>query len=229
MADWLSYSLADFLPFSRGTYLRLFELHNARFWPAAAIGLGLGLWMLTLLRRPDVRRLQLSLALLALCWLWIAWAFLWETYAPVNWASVYAAGAFAVQGLLLVVVAAGPSRARSTVRTGTGARLGVVLVACAVLVLTVLRFIGDWSWHGLELFGTAPDPTVAATLGLMPLLRSPLRPVLLIVPTLWSLLSGLTLLALGDPLWPVLPAYASVIVAWVVGNWWWDRSRSLPR
>ena len=30
MADWLTYSLSDFLPFSRATYLRLFELYNVR-------------------------------------------------------------------------------------------------------------------------------------------------------------------------------------------------------
>lgn len=46
MADLLSFSLTDFLPFSRATYLRLFELYDARFWPVVAVGTMLGLGMM---------------------------------------------------------------------------------------------------------------------------------------------------------------------------------------
>ena len=52
VTDWLSYSLADFVPFSHATYLRLFERYDARFWPAVLVGMGVGLGSLWLLRRP---------------------------------------------------------------------------------------------------------------------------------------------------------------------------------
>ncbi len=75
MADWVNYSLADLVPFTRGTYLRLFELYNARAWPAAAIGQGFGIWMLWLLWRPDAGRIRACLGALGVCWVWIGWAF----------------------------------------------------------------------------------------------------------------------------------------------------------
>jgi hypothetical protein len=34
MSEWWSYTLSDFLLFSPRTYYRLFELHNAEWWPA---------------------------------------------------------------------------------------------------------------------------------------------------------------------------------------------------
>lgn len=212
MADWLSYSLADFLPFSRATYLRLFELYDARFWPAVAIGLALGLSLLWLLRSPTPVRLRLALGLLAGSWVWIAWAFLWQTYAPLLWAAPYAAAAFAAQGMLLLGVAFAPWGEGLTPRTGRGARLGYGLLAIAVLVAPPLGLCFDRSWSGLELFGSAPDPTALATLGFLTLVRHPLRPLLMAVPIAWALFSGLILLAMDDPLWPLLPGTALVVL-----------------
>ncbi len=224
MADWLRYSLADFLPFSRMTYLRLFELYDARFWPAAAIGLVVGLWLLWLLRSPTPGRLRLALGLLAGCWGWIAWAFLWQTYAPLLWAAPYAAAAFAAQGMLLLGVAMAPWGTGPSPRTGRGVRLGYGLLACAVLVAPPLGLWFGRSWSGLELFGNAPDPTTLATLGLLILLRHPLRALLMPIPVAWALFSGLTLLAMDDPSWPLLPGAALVVLIMVL---WESRARGV--
>ena len=39
MVEWSRYGLEDFLLFSASTYQRLFELHNAAWWPAPLLGL----------------------------------------------------------------------------------------------------------------------------------------------------------------------------------------------
>jgi hypothetical protein len=77
------------------------------------------------------------------------------------------------------------------------------------------RILGGRTWHGLELFGSAPDPTALATLGLIVLLRPRFSWMLAILPTLWCLNSAATLAVLGDPLWPVqlLAVLALVLVA----------------
>jgi hypothetical protein len=227
MIDWLTYSLSDVVPFSREAYLRLFELYNRRFWPAGAIGLALGLGMLWLLDRPGAGRIRMSLSALAVCWLWIAWAFHRETYAQLNWAAPYAAAAFAAQGLMLFAVAFAFGRSSLVERTDKAARIGVALAALAILATPLPGLAWDRSWQGLELFGSAPDPTILATLGLMLLIRHWLRPLLMIVPMTWSLASGLTLLALGDPLWPVLPGLASAVLASAVWQWRVGPSRSI--
>lgn len=223
MADWLTYTLSDFLPFSRPTYLRLFEIYNARFWPAVVLGLALGLWMLWSLRRPTATRVRLSSALLGACWLWIAWAFLSKSYAPLIWAANYAAVAFAVQGSLLL--AAGIARLRRGSPEGSAPtpRFAYGMLVLAVLLMPILGFLLHRPWTGLELFGTAPDPTVLATLGLLALIAPHRRHLLMIVPAAWSLISGLTLLALGDPLWPLLP---TAVIASITASFWQPGERT---
>jgi Family of unknown function (DUF6064) len=213
MTDWLTYSLTDFLPFSRATYLRLFELYNVRFFPAAAVGAALGVWMLWLLYRPTAGRVRLASGVLAVCWLWIAWAFLLRSYAPLNPGAGYAAAAFALQGLLLLAAAIASPRATTTTPFGAAFRVGYGMLVFAVLPMPLLGLMLHRTWTGIELFGTAPDPTVLATLALLLRVRHPLRPLLMVVPAAWSLFSGLTLLAIDDPLWPLLPIAVTVSMA----------------
>jgi hypothetical protein len=54
---------------------------------------------------------------------------------------------------------------------------------------------------------------VLATLGLLSMAARRVRLILMVVPTAWCLFSGLTLLALDDPLWPLLPTAAIVWIA----------------
>ncbi len=211
MSHWLTYSLSDFLPFSQATYQRLFELYNSRFWPAVLIGLAIGLWLLWLLYRPAAP-LRLACGIFGVCWLWIAWAFFWESYAPLMWSAGYWAIAFAAQGVLLLTLAAAP-RCTWFGSGGSPTRIGQGLLVFAVLLMPLLGLLGHQGWNGLGLFGSAPDPTAIATLGLLMRLERPrLGLLLMIVPALWSLFSGLTLLALDDPLWPLLPAAAVVAI-----------------
>ncbi len=220
MADWLTYSLTDFLPFSRTTYLRLFELHDARFWPAVAIGLLMGLALLWLAYSRTPARLRIALALLGGCWAWIGWAFLWQSYTPLLWAAPYAGVAFGLQGLLLLWAASRlPATTRPSV-AGLRASIGYALLAYAVMISPLVGLWFERSWSGLELFGSAPDPTTLATLGVLTLVRHPLGPILLPIPLAWALFSGLTLLAMDDPLWPLLPsaALAALLMAITQGR-----------
>lgn len=234
MTDLLSYSLTDFVPFSWTTYQRLLERYDARFWPAVVLGFGIGLVTLGLLggsvRAPSgliaaTRFLRLSrltsrlgsgsaagplLIVFGLCWLWIAWAFHWQSYALLNWAGAYFAGAFVLQGGLLI--GSGIRMAGRPVNADWDvlAWAGYGLVAFAVIGMPLIGSLsGFWlegrAWLGLELFGSAPDPTALATLGLIAVLRPPFAWMLALLPTLWCLISAATLAGLGDPLWPLQP------------------------
>lgn len=219
MSHWLTYSLADFLPFSEATYQRLFELYNKRFWLAVLIGLAMGLWLLRMLYRPAAP-LRLACGILGVCWLWIAWAFFWESYAPLMWAAGYWAIAFAAQGVLLLALAAAAPRCTGFCSGVSRTRIGQGLLVFAVLLMPLLGLLGHQPWNGLGLFGSAPDPTAVATLGLLMRLERPrLGLLLMVVPALWSLFSGLTQLALDDPLWPLLPAAAVVAIAGLSTPW----------
>jgi len=169
--------------------------------------------MLWLLYRPTAGRVRLASGVLAVCWLWIAWAFLLRSYTPLNPGAGYAAAAFALQGLLLLAAAIASPRAATTTPFGAAFRVGYGMLVFAVVPMPLLGLMLNRTWTGIELFGTAPDPTVLATLALLLRVRHPLRPLLMVVPAAWSLFSGLTLLAIDDPLWPLLPIAVTVSMA----------------
>ena len=102
MSEWWTYRLSSFLLFSPRTYYRLFELYNRDLAGAArragARHRDLALLFSHAAARGKARRRRL----LAACWLWVAWAFLAERYATINWAASYFALAFAIEALLLL-------------------------------------------------------------------------------------------------------------------------------
>lgn len=214
MTVWLSYSLSDFLLFTSHTYYRLFELYNRAVWPAHGAALALGLLLLVLFFRGDARRGRAIAAILAACWLWVAWAYLFERYDTINWAARYAAIGFAVEAVLLVVF--GVLRNRLEPATGFTRYAGIAVVVFAVFVQPLLAPLLGRPWTQIELFGLAPDPTVAATLGALVAMRAPWT--LFVIPVLWCAVTGATLWAMDAPEALLMPALAVVAIGLAAGR-----------
>ncbi len=211
MSEWWTYRLSDFLMFSARTWQRLFELYNAEVWPMHVVTLGLGAAMGMLALRALARPWAAAavFGVLALAWGWVGWAFHWQRYATINWAAVWFGVAFAVQGLLLIGaawraggrVATGWGRAGALGRGGARGTVGagLALLLFALFVQPLIGVALGRPWRQAEVFGIAPDPTVAATLGVLLALR-PVQCVgawsLWIVPLLWCAVSGATAWAL---------------------------------
>ena len=214
--EWLTYSLSDFLLFSPRTYYRLFELYNRAIWPGQFLAMALGFTILVLLYRTDSRRNRAIAAILAACWLWVAWAYLLGRYDTINWTARYLAAGFALQALLLAWT--GLARDRLTFRPGMDpiSRAGVALLLFALVLQPQFGPLVGRAWAQVELFGTTPDPTAVATLGL--LLTTERTPwELLAIPLLWCAVSGATLWTMGSPDALVTPAaglLASALATW---------------
>lgn len=200
MSEWWTYRLGDFLLFSERVYWRLFELHNAAWWPLPPLALALGALTIVLAWRPRPWSDRAVALTLALAWLFVAYAFLWQRYAPVNWAARYVAPAFALQAAALVWF--GALRGRLAFRLGPdgGRRLGAALLVYALVVHPLWAPAAGRPLAAAEVFALAPDPTAMATLGLLAMARVRGWPrTLLVVPILWCVVSGLTLQTLGSP------------------------------
>src|SRR5688500_16860073 len=102
MSEWWTYSLSDFLLFSPRTYYRLFELYNLAIWPAQLAALVLGVAIFALLWRGGNWQNRAAAALLAACWLFVAWAYFIGHYDTINWAARYFAFGFIAQAVLLI-------------------------------------------------------------------------------------------------------------------------------
>jgi hypothetical protein len=208
--EWWSYSLSDFLLFSPRTYYRLIERYNGAVWPGHILTLGVGLCLLVLLRPATVTRGRIISALLALLWIWVAWAFLWRRYATINWAARYLLPVFVLQTVLLVWTGAIRSRLRF-IGTGVTGATGTALLVLSLAYPVVAPLVGR-TWLQAEIFGIAPDPTAIGTAGLLLLTDGRARWELLAVPLLWCLVSGLTLWAMGSAEALLPPAVALIVI-----------------
>lgn len=216
MSEWWSYGPADFLLFSPRVYWRMFELHNAAMWPLHLLTLTAGVAMMVLVARRQRNHGRWIALVLAAIWAFVAWSFLWTRYVTINWAVVYIAPAFALQAVLLVV-ASSLAGGLTFDRHGLSAWAGYLLFAFALAAQPSLAPLQGREWAATEVFGIAPDPTVIATLGLLLLARGKLVPLLVPIPVLWCLLSGITLWALGAPeAWASLAAAALTLATLIV-------------
>jgi hypothetical protein len=212
MSQWWTYRPEDFLLFSPRVYWRMFELHNAAFWPLHLATLAAGLTIILLVPRSPPRPGPWVGLILAALWALVGWTFLWSRYAAINWSIVYVAPAFGVQALLLAIAAARGGLALG--RKDAGAWLGVLFMAIGVVAYPLLPPLFERPWRSAEVFGIAPDPTAIATLGVLLTASGRLAPLLSAIPLLWLLLSGLTLQTMGDSqAWlPLLAAGTAVAV-----------------
>ena len=216
MSEWWTYSLSDFLLFSPRTYYRLFELYNAAIWPLQIVGFALGAAILGLLLRDVVWRGLAIAAVLAVCWLWVAWAYLLERYDTINLAASYFAVGFALEALLLVWV--GFIRDRLRFRPGLylAGKAGICIFLFALAVHPLIGPFTGRPWLQSELFGVAPDPTAIATLGVLVAASRP-HLELLVIPLIWCAISGATLWTMQSPDALVAPGAAALVlerVAW---------------
>jgi hypothetical protein len=198
MSEWWTYALEDFLLFSSRTYYRLFELYNESVWPTHLAMLVVGAAIFVLLHRREAWSARAITALLAAVWLFVAWAYLIERYATINWAAIYFAVVFALQGILLIWTGTFGNRLAFEPHASSFDRAALGVFVFALLVQPLLALLFGRSIAQAEVFGIAPDPTVVATLGVI-LTSTRIHWHLLIIPLLWCALSSLTLIALKAP------------------------------
>lgn len=211
MSEWWTYSLSDLLMFSKQTYFRLFELHNLALWPAHLLALAAGIVLMGCLLRGGDRAGRLAAMLLALAFVSVAWSYFGGRYATINTAAPYYAIGFAAQAVLLLWLASRRAASRLTPPIGTLAKLALGLALLALLAFPTLAPLGGRPWTQAELFGLAPDPTVAFTFGALLLWRAAWP--LWIVPLLWCAVTGATLMELGSGQAWVLPLTGLVALA----------------
>ena len=226
MSDWWTYRPSDFLMFAPETYWRQFELHNTALWPFQLLPPAILLaWVVAMVRGPAQRHetvLRWGVAGLAVCWGFVAWALLWQRYAPINWAAQAFALLFAAQSLALLGLAA-----RSNLQTTppSGRRVfALTLLAWATLAHPLLALAFGRPLIQAELFGTAPDPTALATLGWLLLAEARSRSgrgllwTLQAMALVWCAISAATLWTMGSAQgWVLL--VAAVLTLSVLWRW----------
>lgn len=210
MPEWWTYSAEDFLLFSPRTYWRLIERHNEALWPAHVLMLLLGAAILLWLIRPRPWSHRVIAGTLTVLWVWVAWGFLWERYATINWAASYVAPLFALQAVLMALIG---SRLRWSLSWAGRAPVGLALFFYALALHPLAAFLSGRSLREAEVIGITPDPTAIATIGLVMMADGRWSWLLLAVPMAWCLASWATLHSMGAPeQWVLLGAMLFALV-----------------
>lgn len=215
MSEWLTYRPQDFLLFSERVYWRLFELHNAAVWPWQIVAFVLGAAIVALVLRPRPRSGRLISAIVAVAWLVVAWAFLWNRYQSINWAASYVTPFFVLEAVLIAWIGGIRNSLSFSARKDARGVLGLTLFVYALALHPFAAVAGGRAIQAAEMFAVAPDPTAIGTLGLIAAAKGGRTTWwLLPVPLAWSLLSWATLQAMGAwEAWIPLSAVAWVLVA----------------
>lgn len=199
MSCWERYNPQELLLFSEQVYWRLFLLHNETWWPWQGLLLALGAALIVTLARPTPARMRSCLGGLAVLWGFVAFAYLSARYTTINWAARYAVPIFIVEALLLVAAALLPRIGGVRAPRNWPVRLGLGLAVYAVFLHPLTALFREPGLKGAEIFGLAPDPLAIATLATLSTLGNRLPALALAaVPTVWLLVSTLTLYALGS-------------------------------
>ena len=212
MSEWWTYTLSDFLLFSPRTYFRLLELYNRDIWPLQILALALGGELLVSWRRDRERHGRYIAAILAACWIWVAWAFHLERYATINWAATYFAAAFAIEALLLAWTGIMRGGLPSRPEAPWFARAGVAILVFALVVQPAIGYLAGRHWVQAEYFGVAPDPTVTATLGVLLITANRTPWWLLVIPLSWCAISGAVQWTMGSPDALVMPIIGCAVL-----------------
>lgn len=205
MSAWSGYTLSDLLLFSPRVYERLLELHNAQWWPAHFAAIFSGLVIIACVFRTTAFGGRLVYALLGAAWLFVAWAFFATRYQSINWAAEYIAPIIAIQGLLLLVLAAWRHPPDLMFRVTPPGVIAILVLIFGIFGYPFVAALSGRSWQSAEFFTLTPDPTAIVTLAVLALSTGAARWLAMLIPIAWCIISGLTLSTLGWPDFFVAP------------------------
>lgn len=195
MGDLTTYRLSDFILFSATTYFRQFELYNHATWPLHLLAVVFSCVTIYALWKKPHRAARLVAALLVVSWLWVAWAFLYQRFYQIHIVANWYALAFVLQAGLLAWYGVIQNRFVPVSGNLLRVKFGAGLFFVAFVLYLFIPFLSGRHWLQLEMIFLAPDPTVLATLAILLFYQSP--KVLWVIPIIWILLSGMTLISIS--------------------------------
>jgi hypothetical protein len=184
------------LPFTIDQFLDVFRRYNTAVWPAPWALFAIALVVAALVYRDRPKDHRWVYGLLAVLWLWMAFAYHIAFFASVNPAAVAFGAAFAIQGALFAWYAAHAPAEHLRTHSGASGHVGVVLVAYALFVYPALGYMFGHRYPAAPTFG-APCPTTIFTLGIVVWWGRSIPLRLLAIPLAWSIIATAAATGLG--------------------------------
>ncbi len=182
-SDWLSYSLADFVPITMDVYIHLFSRANTNLWPFTPVFALLGVVLLAFVSR---QQLKYTCWLLIIAWCFCGYQFHIKLLNELNWVGLYFAGLFFLQAALLLLFNLTASQPKKVSKNQQ--KFGLLFMLTSMILFLIIPAFNDRSWQSVEIFSIAPNPTSLLTIGALIALNIR-RWWLFFIPSAWCLLS----------------------------------------
>jgi hypothetical protein len=185
------------LPFTAEQFFGVFASYNDAVWPAQLV-LGLIAAAIALATWIDPRvGNRVAPVFLAVLWIWSGVAYHLLEFTRVNPAAFLFAGLFVLQGLLFLW-AGREKRIRFDGAPGSWRWIGVGGIGYALVIYPIIGLVLGEGYPAAPTFG-APCPSTIFTFGLLLWARPPVPIRLLVIPTLWAVLTAP--MAIGWGVW----------------------------
>ena len=190
MLELLQFSLSDMVMYSRQTYIEMMGLYNQAIWPTQVPAMALALRLLYIVLNQGRQNIRVVFLGLGVAWLWSGLVFHMRHYSSINWAAPAFGYLFAVQGFLLIAVGCFPKAPVWKAPRKWLVWVNQALFIMAVLVYPLACLLEGRTPMQLELFALTPAPTLIATFALLLFVDGHWRYWLVLIPVLWSFISG---------------------------------------
>ena len=221
-ADWLSYSLQDFVMFGPQVFLRLFVRINQDLWPWQVLAVVAAIGIPVLLFRQGRNARCFAVGLMVVAWVASGYGFLVGYFGPINWPAAWFGWAFVAQGGLLATAMLFGGVHGGALSSGRFVALWLIVV-CGLPWLAVAE---SGQWQALALFGIAPGTTAAAGALIVAVITGPWRWLYLPLLVLWSLFSAAMFWVLQTSWLLVTPVATLLLVG--AGFWLSPRTAQSP-
>jgi len=177
------------LPFTVEQFHAVFRTYNAAIWPGQLGAYVLAAVAVTLMLRRSATSDRIISTVLAVFWLWTGIAYHLVFFSRINKAAYGFGALFIVEGLLLLVFGTVRPRLSFQLRPTVGPLIGGVLILYAMIVYPLLGGLFGHPPAEIPWLGVTPCPTTIFTFGVL-LCAGTSRPLVLIIPLLWSVVGG---------------------------------------
>ena len=191
MDELTSYSLSDFILFSDKVYFRQFELYNLAIWPLHLIAIVFSWVIIFALWKKPAWAGRVIAIVLTLSWVWVAWAFLYTRFYQIHVVANWYALGYVLQAGLITWYGVIKNQFALLEESRHKINIGLVLLFISLILYPFISYVAGRSWLQFEIFSLTPDPTVLATLAILVLCKA--SPILYVIPIIWLLISGVTL------------------------------------
>jgi hypothetical protein len=174
-------------PFTREQFLEVFKNYNEAVFPMQIIFYITGFFVIYLTFSRNLKSNKIISGTLAFFWLWMGVVYHFIFFTAINKAAYLFGILFILQGILFLMLGIFQNKLSFSLRNNRFGITGIILITYALVVYPVLGYFFGHIYPYAPTFGL-PCPTTIFTFGLLLMLDKKCPVIILIIPSIWSII-----------------------------------------